>query len=197
MAGSRDSGRTKEAILEAAERLLVEKGFQALTLDEVAIGASVSKGGLLHHFPSKQGLILGLAEHMILLYEQEIEANRETDPERPGAYTRAYLRANLACVDECSQVCATLTAEARNIPPLLKLFQDFEARCQQRLESDGLDPVTASIVRYAAEGLCAATKAGMPKPANYDEVFAHLMDLASGSRDQRPKKRNKEVLQSV
>ena len=192
----RDSARTKESILDAAERLIGEKGFQALTLDEVAIGASVSKGGLLHHFPSKQSLIVGLAEYMILLHEQEIDANRKEDPNGPGAFTRAYLRANLACVDESTQVCAILTAESRNIPAMLTLFQDFSARCQQQLENDGLDPVIASMVRYAAEGLSAATKAGMPAPTNYKEVIARLMELASGRRE-TSKKRNKEVLQSA
>jgi AcrR family transcriptional regulator len=193
----RDSSRTKEAILEAAENLLIEKGFQALTLDDIAERASVSKGGLLHHYPSKQSLILGLAEHMIVLHEQEINANLKEDSERPGAFTRAYLRANLACVDESSQVCAMLVAESRNIPPMIKLFQDYSARCQKRLENDGLDPTTASIVRYAAEGLRSAAKSGLPRPANYDQVFAHLMNLAGGHNHRISKKGHNEVLQSA
>lgn len=175
----------------------MEKGFQALTLDEVAIGASVSKGGLLHHFPSKQSLILGLAEHMIFLFEQEVNAHRKEDPDGPGAFTRAYVRANLACADECAQVCNILTVEARNYPPMLDLFQDYLNRCQQRLEDDGLDPVTASLVRYAAEGLSAAGRAGLPKPANYDQVFAYLMELAGAHRAEGSGRGKQKVLQST
>jgi AcrR family transcriptional regulator len=181
----RNPGKTKESILAAAERLITEKGFQALTLEEVAIGASVSKGGVLHHFPNKQALIAGLAEHMIALHRREVEENMARDPQAPGAFTRAYLLAHLACVDECTQVCATLSAESRNIPHMLELFQDYSAQCQKRIENDGLDPITASMVRYAAEGLMSAAKSGMPRPSNYEEVVAHLLKLAGASRWQK------------
>ena len=197
MAVTRHPGRTKEAILEAAENLIVEKGFQAFTLDEIAERASVSKGGLLHHYPNKQSLVLGLAEHMIVLHEQEINTNLSKDPEAPGAFARAYLRANLECVDECTQVCAMLAAESRNNPPMLKLFQDYSAQCQHRLENDGLDPVVATTVRYAAEGLRSAAKCGLPRPANYDQIFAHLLNLAGAGRQRPSQRKYEESLQSL
>lgn len=172
--------KTKVAVLEAAQRLILEKGFQALTLDEVAIGASVSKGGLLHHYPSKNALLIGLAEHIIASHDQEIETLRQQDPHPPGAFTRAFLRANLASADGC-QICAALAAESRNIPRTLELFQEYTASYQARIENDGLDPVNASIIRYAAEGLMSSAMWQMPKPSNYDEVVRHLLKLAGAS----------------
>jgi AcrR family transcriptional regulator len=169
--------KTRVTILEAAQRLIGEKGFQALTLDEVAVGASVSKGGLLHHYPSKNALILGLAQHMIASHEQEIETLRQQDPHAPGAFTRAFLRAHLASMDEC-QICATLAAESRNIAQMLELFQEYSAACQSKIENDGLNPVTASIIRYAAEGLMSAAMWQMPMPSNYDELVRQLLELA-------------------
>ena len=44
----------RQAILEAAERVVTEAGAAHLTLDAVAGKAGVSKGGLLYHFPSKK-----------------------------------------------------------------------------------------------------------------------------------------------
>lgn len=180
---ARDSVRTRDAILLAAERLIAEKGFQALTLDEVAVKASVSKGGLLHHYPSKQALLLGLAEKMISSHAKEIRDNLQQDPEGPGAFTRAFLRANLSFGDgDCTQVCDTLTAESRNIPAMLELFQQYTAQYQQLVENDGLDPVHATIVRYAAEGLMHSLTSGMPRPSNYEETVARLLELAGQSR---------------
>lgn len=178
----RDSVRTKDTILKAAERLVGAKGIHALVLEEVAAGASVSKGGLLHHYPSKQALIRGLAERMIAEYDREIEDFRQRDPAMPGAYTRAMLRANLSCPDECAQVCAAIWTELRDFPELLDLFRQHSIACQERLEADGLDLVVASTVRYAAEGLMAAATWGMPQPGNLDQVVEYLLKLAGQPR---------------
>lgn len=44
------------AIIDAASRLLAEKGFDAMTLDEVAAEVGVAKASLYKHFPSKEDL---------------------------------------------------------------------------------------------------------------------------------------------
>jgi len=170
--------KTKEAILAAAERLIALKGIPTLTLEEVAAGAAVSKGGLLHHFGSKSALIGGLAQRMICQHAKELEEEREKDPAHPGAYTRAFLRTNLACGDECSQVCATLTAESRNYPAILNMFREYSEKCQEKIENDGLDPIAATVVRFAVEGLMSAAIWGMPRPSNYTELVGYLLQMA-------------------
>ncbi len=65
---------------------------------------------------------------------------------------------------------------------MLELFQQFSTQCQQFIENDGLDPVTATIVRYAAEGLMQASMSGMPRPANFDATIAQLLEMAGKSR---------------
>lgn len=177
----RNPESTKQNILLAAERLIASKGIQTLTLDEVAAGASVSKGGLLHHFSSKQALITGLAQRMITEHEQEIENYRKQDPVAPGSYTRAYLRTNLAITDEeCSRVCATLTAESRNFPAMQELFQKHAEKCRTTIENDGLDPIVASVIWYAVEGLMSVALWGMPRSSNYDAIVDYLLTQAGG-----------------
>ncbi|MBX3271803.1 MAG: TetR/AcrR family transcriptional regulator [Sandaracinaceae bacterium] len=51
----------REAILEAAARVLGEKGPHAATMDDVAEAAEVSKGTVYLYFPSKEDLFLALA----------------------------------------------------------------------------------------------------------------------------------------
>lgn len=46
----------EDAIIDAASRLLAEKGFDAMTLDEVAAEVGVAKASLYKHFPSKEDL---------------------------------------------------------------------------------------------------------------------------------------------
>jgi len=46
----------EEAIIRIVNRLLAEKGFEAMTVDEVAAGVGIAKASLYKHFPSKEDL---------------------------------------------------------------------------------------------------------------------------------------------
>ena len=54
------SRRTVEAILDAAARLFVERGYAATTTNHVAEAAGVSVGSLYQYFPSKDALVVAL-----------------------------------------------------------------------------------------------------------------------------------------
>ena len=46
----------EEAIIQNVNRLLAEKGFDAMTVDEVAAAVGIAKASLYKHFPSKEDL---------------------------------------------------------------------------------------------------------------------------------------------
>lgn len=46
----------ESAIIETVNRLLAEKGFEAMTVDEVAAEVGIAKASLYKHFPSKEDL---------------------------------------------------------------------------------------------------------------------------------------------
>jgi AcrR family transcriptional regulator len=46
----------EDAIIDNVNRLLAEKGFEAMTVDEVAAGVGIAKASLYKHFPSKEDL---------------------------------------------------------------------------------------------------------------------------------------------
>lgn len=46
----------EEAIVQAANRLLAEKGFDLMTVDQVAADVGIAKASLYKHFPSKEDL---------------------------------------------------------------------------------------------------------------------------------------------
>jgi len=58
----RSAAETRDAILEAAERRLLDKGPEAIQLQEIAADAGISHPAILHHFGSREGLV----EAMIL-----------------------------------------------------------------------------------------------------------------------------------
>jgi AcrR family transcriptional regulator len=54
--------RSKETILEAALPLFAQQGYRGASLASIAAAAGLTQPGLLHHFPSKEELLLGLLD---------------------------------------------------------------------------------------------------------------------------------------
>jgi TetR/AcrR family transcriptional regulator, transcriptional repressor for nem operon len=58
----RDGTATRKRILDATQQLVIAQGFAATSVDEVIAAAGTTKGGLFHHFASKQDLARALVE---------------------------------------------------------------------------------------------------------------------------------------
>lgn len=73
----------EDAIIAAVHRLLAEKGFDAMTVDEVAAEVGIAKASLYKHFSSKEDL--GAAAMIRLLEEtlRQIQALRVNDGAAP------------------------------------------------------------------------------------------------------------------
>jgi AcrR family transcriptional regulator len=61
----RDSGRTRERLLQAASREIYGSGFQSASLDTILAVAGVTKGALYYHFDSKEALGYAVVEEVI------------------------------------------------------------------------------------------------------------------------------------
>jgi AcrR family transcriptional regulator len=57
------SEETKKRILAAAARLIARRGYAELRVADVAAEAGVSVGAQMHHFPSKDELVVGVIEY--------------------------------------------------------------------------------------------------------------------------------------
>ena len=58
------SSEMKRRLLDAAFEVLKEQGFAAFAAAEVAKRAGVSRGAMVHHFPSKTALVEAAMEHV-------------------------------------------------------------------------------------------------------------------------------------
>ncbi|WP_371833893.1 TetR/AcrR family transcriptional regulator [Rhodococcoides yunnanense] len=72
---------TRAKLLDAAIDCLVELGFAKTSTQEVARRAGVSRGAQLHHFPSKESLLIAAVEHLVDRRLSEI-LEAEPDPAR-------------------------------------------------------------------------------------------------------------------
>ena len=57
-----DAARNRTLLLEAARRLIAERGADAVTTDDIAVAAGVGKGTLFRRFGSRAGLMIVLLD---------------------------------------------------------------------------------------------------------------------------------------
>ena len=81
---------TRRALLDAAVQSLIEVGFARTTTLEVQRRADVSRGALLHHFPSKAELLVAAVDHLAEMRAREMKAfASQLPPERAERAERA------------------------------------------------------------------------------------------------------------
>lgn len=177
----RDAERTRRAVLEAAERAFTERGAK-VSLADIAALAGVTKSGLMHHFPSREALIRAVAEHGTERMWDEVRAHVDLSENRPGKFTRAYVRAltggseYLASAFSPTGLIAKLgTLDAAEITYLLD--QEDADAWNAAFAADGLPEGRVTAIRYAAEGLAAAVGTPYLTPAQLDAARAELLAL--------------------
>src|SRR5688500_20301348 len=84
---------TRRALLDAAVESLIEVGFARTTTLEVQRRAEVSRGALLHHFPSKAELLVAAVDHLAEMRARELKqlAGQLPDERASRARTDAVL----------------------------------------------------------------------------------------------------------
>ena len=66
----------ENAIVDVVNRLLAEKGFEQMTVDEIAADVGIAKASLYKHFASKEALAAAAIER---LPERALEVARQLD----------------------------------------------------------------------------------------------------------------------
>ena len=80
----------RQRLLEATVECLVERGWSGTSTTRVSKRAGVSRGAQLHHFPTKNDLVLAAVEHLSEVRGQELQ-DAATQLPRGRRRTRAVL----------------------------------------------------------------------------------------------------------
>ena len=64
---------TRRALLDAAAGLFAERGYHAVSLDQIATRAGLTRGALHYNFAAKQDLLLGLLDERLAVRGEQVE----------------------------------------------------------------------------------------------------------------------------
>jgi AcrR family transcriptional regulator len=196
----RKKRRTRKLIAETAQRLFVARGFEAVTIAEVAAAAEVAEKTIFNYFPTKEDLVYWKLE----TFEEELLA--AIGDRKPGESAldgfAAFLRRPRGLLAEGVEVSDALIGVVRMIaasPHLLAREQTVFARYTESLasllaretgaEADDVAPqIAAHAMIGAHRALVAHSRprllAGTPVPALRREVRtqteAAIQALAEG-----------------
>jgi TetR/AcrR family transcriptional repressor of nem operon len=153
----RNGSATRDRILDTAERLVIENGYAATSLDSVIAESATSKGAFFHHFASKLDLARSLVDRYV-------------------AADIANLNAALADVQ------AETDEPAEQVVALLQIFEDAaddimaaQSSClyvsvlsERRLARSGpADQITTAVLAWRA-GLSALLRQALGEGSSVD-----------------------------
>lgn len=146
---------TRAEIIEKALEVAAELGASGFTLDAVAARTTVSKGALLHHFPSKLALLEGMVDHLGRMHTEMILAEAARDPEPYGRNARAYLRAtvNDPVTPQDVSIGRVIMAACAIDPTLVQRWSRWIDKVKVDDPSDPVGADDALMLRLIADGL--------------------------------------------
>jgi AcrR family transcriptional regulator len=110
----------RQEILRTAARLFQQRGYDATSMNDVAAALKLSKGGLYHHFQSKDEILFEIMNHAMEITEERVLApvRRISDPEeRLRALIRLHIEVVLSPADREITV---MLHENHPLPPVLR-----------------------------------------------------------------------------
>ena len=111
---------SRQEILRTAARLFQQRGYDATSMNDVAAALKLSKGGLYHHFQSKDEILFEIMNHAM-----EITQERVLDPVRviddPDERLRALIRLHIEVVlSPRDREITVMLHENHPLPPALR-----------------------------------------------------------------------------
>jgi AcrR family transcriptional regulator len=124
----RDKERTRERIAQVATVLFLERGFQEVTVAEVAAAAGVSKVTVFAHFPRKEDLLLDRGPEALTLVRAAVRDRP------PGVGPVQALRALAVNLAEESHPLSGLTAGSRPFLRTVAASPELISRARELLD---------------------------------------------------------------
>jgi AcrR family transcriptional regulator len=160
---------SRQEILRTAARLFQQRGYDATSMNDVAAALKLSKGGLYHHFQSKDEILFEIMNHAM-----EITEERVLNPVRgiadPEERLRALIRLHIEVVlSPRDREITVMLHENHPLPPALRkrinsrkkdyihflenLMAEVQKEVQKRAKKESSSRVSPRAAAFALLGM--------------------------------------------
>lgn len=178
--------RRVDALIDAAFAIVAERGFEALTLTEVAERSNSAIGSLYRFFASKDELVTALVERLVAAADENESLPEDLSDLAPDAFVRAFTQTIAATVARTPALPALLhhlgeqcrPLEVRTMAPLDRYIRAKRPRLRPKAR--------AIIARFALDIVAAslAIPARVPE-ATPNDALAELRFVLTAYLDAR------------
>src|SRR5919204_2413584 len=165
----RRKARTTTAIMDAAERHFLERGFQDAKVDEIAEEADVAVGSVYNHFGSKEGLYGAALERALGLFTTYMD--EEPTPEGPA-------------LEQLLELAGRVARFGRERPGHLRMLVMPQPREAEEALAESLERVRKALAaeeRRTAALIEAAVRRGDARPLDSRRAAAFLWSAWTGT----------------
>ena len=177
---------SRDAILDAAEAVVVESGASHMTIEAVAERSGISKGGVMYNFPTKEALLEAMIRRMTERFERLREEARQNLAGRSPSELMVEIRMLQGGSKEADhRLSAALLAAVANQPDLIRdMRETMRRRFRDEIVSDG-PFVRSAILFFAALGMHFhdLLDFSLLDSSQRAEVFDELARRAAGGRN--------------
>ncbi|WP_336627283.1 MULTISPECIES: TetR/AcrR family transcriptional regulator [unclassified Microbacterium] len=166
----------RESVLDAFERLLIDEGGRAATMDAAARVAGVSKGGLLYHYATKDALESALLDRLDALVGADLDAMASA----PDGAVAFFLRTSVMDDDPLDRVLiATSRLAQGGHHAAAEALRHVRIRWADALRPHVRDDTALALVLLVSDGLYynnalggPAAAAPVPRAGDLDALIA-------------------------
>ncbi len=163
--------KKSDLILDATELVIARDGFASFTIESVANEAGLSKGGVLHHFGSKDALIRGLVLRCSEQWKENCIEAYEKATEGPARFTRGlldfYLSDKKSWSNERKGVASAILAALAMDPQLIEPIRSVGHSVHSRINDGDLSEGLAHVIISSLDGLWMSWALGL---VDHDEA---------------------------
>jgi len=163
------ASETRRQIVEVADRLFYERGFEATSFADIAQAVGLSRGNFYYHFRTKDEILGAVIDRRMATTRAMLEAWEEETP-APAERIRRFLRmliANRAAIMRhgcpvgtlCSEMAKLDHAAQADSARLFTLFRDWLARHFAALGREADAPALALHLLMRSQGIVALATA--------------------------------------
>jgi AcrR family transcriptional regulator len=121
-------GQREQQILDAAERLFYERGFDGVGVDAIAEQAGISGGGIYRHFSGKSEILAALFDSAI----DSVLEHLPSPSDDPDQDLRNLIEAHVRFAQAHPRLAGIWTREARSLPEIY--MRSYERRQRRYVE---------------------------------------------------------------